>query len=84
MHIATEVLGLKVIERSIDRGELYAADEVFFSGSAAGLVHASSVDGRRVGDGALGPVARKIMEGYERAVRGREPRYIGWVTPTYR
>ncbi len=83
IHIASEMLGLKIIERSIDRGELYAADEVFFSGSAAGLVHASSIDGRRVGDGTLGSVARKIMEIYERAVRGREPRYSGWVTPTY-
>ncbi len=83
IHIASEMLGLKIIERSIDRGELYAADEVFFSGSAAGLVHASSIDGRRVGDGTLGPVARKIMEIYERAVRGREPRYSVWVTPTY-
>uniref|UniRef100_E6Q6H4 branched-chain-amino-acid transaminase n=1 Tax=mine drainage metagenome TaxID=410659 RepID=E6Q6H4_9ZZZZ len=83
IQIASEVLGLKIIERSIDRGELYAADEVFFSGSAAGLVHASSIDGRRVGDGTLGPVARQIMEIYERAVRGRDPRYLGWITPTY-
>ena len=83
IQIASEMLGLKIVERSIDRGELYAADEVFFSGSAAGLVHASSIDGRRVGDGTLGPVARKIMEIYERAVRGREPRYSGWVAPTY-
>jgi len=83
IHIASEVLGMKIVERSIDRGELYAADEVFFSGSAAGLVHASSIDGRLVGDGTLGPVARQIMEIYERAVRGREPRYAGWITPTY-
>ena len=83
MQIASEMLGLKIIERSIDRGELYAADEVFFSGSAAGLVHASSIDGRRVGDGTLGPIARQIMEIYERAVRGREPRYRSWIVPTY-
>ncbi len=83
MQIASEMLGLKIIERSIDRGELYAADEVFFSGSAAGLVHASSIDGRRVGDGTLGPIARQIMEIYERAVRGREPRYRSWITPTF-
>ena len=83
MQIASEMLGLKVIERSIDRGELYAADEVFFSGSAAGLVHASSIDGRRVGDGTLGPIARQIMEIYERAVRGREPRYRSWIVPTF-
>ena len=83
MQIASEMLGLKIIERSIDRGELYAADEVFFSGSAAGLVHASSIDGRCVGDGTLGPIARQIMEIYERAVRGREPRYRSWIVPTY-
>ncbi len=83
MQIASEMLGLKIIERSIDRGELYAADEVFFSGSAAGLVHASSIDGRRVGDGTLGPIARQIMEIYERAVRGREPRYRSWIVPTF-
>ncbi|HUY10677.1 MAG TPA: branched-chain amino acid transaminase [Candidatus Dormibacteraeota bacterium] len=84
MQIAADFIGVKTIERSIDRGELYAADEVFFSGSAAGLVHVASIDGRSVGDGTMGPIAKQIFEVYERAVRGKEARYRSWLTPTYR
>ena len=75
MDIAREEFGLEVVERSIDRGELYAAEEVFFTGTAAGICFVTSIDRRTVGDGRIGPIAKSLGEFYERVVVGREPRY---------
>jgi branched-chain amino acid aminotransferase len=75
--------GIEVIERSIDRGELYAAEEAFFTGTAAGVAHIASIDRRVVGDGAIGPISKKLSECYQRAVRNREPLYRKWLTATY-
>jgi len=82
MDIARD-FGIEVVERSIDRGELYCADEVFFTGTAAGVGYVASIDRRVVGDGTIGPVARRLGEFYERIVTGREPRYASWITPAY-
>lgn len=83
MDIAAQELGLQVVERSIDRGELYSADEVFFTGTAAGVGYVASIDRRVVGDGAMGPITKRLAEFYERIVTGREPRYAHWITPAY-
>lgn len=83
MEIAKREFGLEIVERSIDRSELYGADEVFFTGTAAGVVHVASVDRRTVGDGSMGPIAKKLASYYENIVRGREPKYGSWLTRTY-
>ena len=83
VEIATEVFNIPVIERAIDRSELYGADEIFFTGTAAGVVYVRSVDRRDVGDGRMGPVTRNVSEFYERAVRGKERSYEKWLTRTY-
>ena len=78
-----KTLGLETLERSIDRGELYAADEVFFTGTAAGIVHVASIDHRVVGDGTMGPVTRMLSETYQRAVHNQDPAWRHWLTATY-
>ncbi len=83
IDIARTELGLEVVERSIDRGELYSAEEVFFTGTAVGICYVTAIDRRRVGDGAIGPVTLRLRELYERIVRGREPRFGAWLTRTY-
>ncbi len=83
MEIARNELGMEVVERSIDRGELYAADEVFFTGTAVGICYVGSIDRRLVGNGEQGPVAQRLGGIYERIVTGREPRYADWLTRTY-
>ena len=83
LTLAQNELGMPIIERAIDRSELYGAEEVFFTGTAAGIVHASSIDHRRVGDGKRGPVARALSELYGRIVLGREPAYRSWLTPAF-
>jgi branched-chain amino acid aminotransferase len=84
MQIAQEQFNIPIVERSIDRGELYSAEEIFFTGTAAGIGHIASVDKRVVGDGKMGPVTRKLSEFYQRAVRNQEPAYANWITSTYR
>jgi branched-chain amino acid aminotransferase len=83
MDVARNEFGLEVIERSIDRGELYCADEVFFTGTAVGVCYVGSVDRRDVGDGTMGPVTKRLADFYERIVTGREPRYDQWLTRIY-
>lgn len=74
--IATEV-------RSIDRSELYVADEVFLCGTGVQVSPVVEVDHRPVGDGRVGPIATGITQRYFDAVRGRLPQYAGWLTPIY-
>lgn len=76
-------LGIETVERSIGRSELYSADELFFTGTAAGIAHIASVDRRTIGDGTIGPVTKKLGEIYMRAVRGQDPQWRAWLTPTY-
>lgn len=84
MQIAHEQLGLAVYERSIDRGELYAAEELFFTGTAAGIAYVASVDRRIVGDGSIGPITKQLADIYQRAVRNDVPAYGNWLTAAYR
>jgi branched-chain amino acid aminotransferase len=83
IEIARAELGLEIVERSIDRGELYCADEVFFTGTAVGVCYVSSIDRRCVGNGEIGPVTKQLGAIYERIVIGREPRYGSWLTGVY-
>lgn len=83
MDIARDELGVTTVERSIDRGELYTADEIFFTGTAVGVCPVASVDRRQVGDGAIGPITRRLRTLYDRIVTGRESRYDAWLTRTY-
>ena len=83
LELAQNELGLKIVERALDRSELYIADEIFLSGSAAGIAFVNSVDHRPVGDGKLGPVARRLCEYFERVTQGREPAYRDHLTAVY-
>jgi branched-chain amino acid aminotransferase len=69
--------------RSIDRTELYVADELFLCGTGAQLSPVTSVDHRKVGTGGLGPITQQLSRIYFDAVRGKSDRYKGWVTPVY-
>src|SRR5439155_6784514 len=74
ISLAREELGLTVRERAIDRTELFIADEVFFCGTGAQVAPCVSVDGRVVGSGAIGPVARRIGDVYYAIARGDDAR----------
>ena len=82
--IAREELGLTVTERAIDRTELFIADEVFFCGTGAQVAPCVKVDGRAVGDGTIGPVARRIGDVYFAIARGDDKRHAEWRTAVNR
>jgi len=73
--------GIPVEVRSIDRSELYVADEAFLCGTGVQVSPVIEVDHRKVGSGEVGPVARAIRARYFDAVRGRNPAYRHWLTP---
>ena len=76
-------LHIDVIERSIDRSEVYQAEEAFLCGTGVQIGPIVSVDGRPVAAGKPGPVTTALQEAYFRAVRGEDPRYREWLTPVY-
>ena len=78
------VVGMEVVEREIDRTELYTADEAFLCGSGYEITPVTSVDRFPVGRGEVGPVTRAIANGYMNLVRGVDSRHPEWRTPTYK
>lgn len=82
-QIAENELGLEVIERDIDRTELYISDEAFFCGTGAQVSSITSIDHRPLGDGKFGPVTKKIQDLYFDIVRGKVDKYKHWCRPVY-
>jgi len=83
LGIARDDLGITTLERSIDRTELYGADEVFLCGTGAQISPVIEIDRRAIGTGRPGPVSRDLSRVYFDAVRGRTPAYRDWLTPVY-
>lgn len=83
MRIAQEAMGMEVMERPIDRTEVYLCDELFLTGTAAQITAVTQVDHRMVGSGTMGPVTARLREIYDSIVRGREAQYRSWLTPVY-
>jgi branched-chain amino acid aminotransferase len=74
-------LGLEVIERDIARAELYLADEVFMTGTAAELVPVREIDDHTIGAGTPGEITRAVQTVFEDALHGRDERYRAWLDP---
>ncbi len=78
MELAQKELGRPVDERDVDRTELYAADEVFLTGTGYQIAPVVEIDGRPVGTGEMGSVAGRLQEIYFEAARGDNPDYHHW------
>ena len=83
-EVCPNVLGLPVVEREIDRTELYVADEAFFCGSGYEITPIVSIDRFPLGDGEVGALTRRMLRAYMDVVRGIDKRYSEWRTATYR
>jgi len=83
MELARQEMGLQVVERPIDRTEVYLCDELFLSGTAAQITAATRVDHRPVGDAQMGPITTRLRELFNDVVRGRLPQYRHWNTAVY-
>jgi branched-chain amino acid aminotransferase len=76
-----KVLGIPVEVRSISRSEVYIADEMFLCGTGVQMSPVIELDHRPIGSGSVGPIARQLAETYFSAVRGRDERFMHWLTP---
>jgi branched-chain amino acid aminotransferase len=83
IELARQDLGLEVIERSIDRTELYAAEEIFLCGTGVQIAAVAQVDHRTIGTGQIGPIVKRLRDLYFQVVRGQVPKYRAWCTPVY-
>ena len=80
MQLAQSELGLEVVERTVDRSELYLADEVFLTGTAAHLTPVVELDNRAIANGEAGPISTKLQKMYFDIVFGRNPKFQHWCT----
>jgi branched-chain amino acid aminotransferase len=76
-------LGYKVKERSISRTELYIADEIFLTGTAAEIIAVTSIDHRTIGNGIEGSVTKSIREKYSEIVSANVEGFMSWLTPVW-
>ena|SRR5579859_5998267 len=81
--LLTEVLGVPVVEREIDRSELYLADEAFFCGTGVQIAAISEIDRRPVANGKTGVLTRQLRTLFFDVVRGKMPKYSQWLQPVY-
>lgn len=80
IQLAQRELGQEVIERPINRSELYLADECFLTGTAAHLTPVIALDNRKIGNGEVGPIAAQLQKLYFQIVVGKNPKYLHWCT----
>jgi len=81
IHLAREELGIETVERTVDRSELYAADECFMTGTAAHVTAVIDVDRRPIGNGKVGEVTARLQKLYFDVIRCGNEKYAHWCTP---
>lgn len=81
--ILHDELGVPMIERTIDRTELYLAQEVFIAGTGVQISAITRIDHRKVGTGAMGPITSELRRRFFPIVRGEVEKYRHWLTPIY-
>jgi branched-chain amino acid aminotransferase len=84
IQLLQQELSVPVLEREVDRTELYIADEVFYCGSALEITPILSVDRYSVGEGRIGTLSAQLQQIYGRILRGENPKYADWLLPVYR
>lgn len=84
MKLAEAELGIRTIERHVSRVELYSANECFLTGTAANITPVAEIDGRKIGNGEIGEITKKLQKIYDDVIRGNNPKYLSWCTPVYK
>jgi len=84
IELAQKELGIETIERQIDRSEIYIAEEGFLTGTAANITPLTEVDRRKIGNGEIGKITKKLQKLYSDVIRGRNSKYLDWCTPAYK
>jgi len=84
IKLAKNELGIETIERPIARAELYIADECFLTGTAAHVTPVAEIDHRKIGNGEIGEITKKLQKIYAEVIRGNNAKYLVWCTPVYK
>jgi branched-chain amino acid aminotransferase len=84
IELAKNELGIETIERSVDRSELYLAEECFLTGTAAHITSVAEIDHRMIGNGEIGEITKKLQRIYSEVIRGKNAKYLNWCTPAYK
>jgi phytoene dehydrogenase-like protein len=84
IQLIQDELGMEVQERSIDRTELFLADELFFGGTGVQLVSITKIDHHLIADGKMGPFTLKLRDLFFDVVFGRMAKYRNWCMPIYK
>jgi branched-chain amino acid aminotransferase len=74
-------LGYEVVEQPVSRDQLYIADEMFLTGTAAECIAVTEVDFRVIGSGKMGPVTRRIQQAFHETIHGHGPHSAEWLDP---
>jgi branched-chain amino acid aminotransferase len=80
IKLAKNELDIDTVERSVDKSELYLADECFFSGTAAHIAPIVEIDHRTVGTGKIGKITFELQKQFKEVILGRNPKYLDWYT----
>ncbi len=83
IELAKSELGIETIERTVERCELYTADECFLTGTAASITPVAEIDRRKIGNGEIGALTAKLKKVYGQAILGKLPKYAAWCTGIY-
>ena len=84
IKLAENELGIETIERTIERCELYTADECFLTGTAVHITPVAEIDHYKIADGEIGEITRKLQQLYFEVILGNNPKYLDWCTPVYK
>jgi branched-chain amino acid aminotransferase len=83
IRLARNELGVETIERRLGRSELFTASECFLTGTAANITPVAEIDRRKIGDGKIGNITKKLQELYFDVIQGKKPEYLEWCMPVY-
>lgn len=84
IEIARDEFGYEVVERAIDRTEVYLCDEFFMTGTAAEVTAVTKIDHRPIGNGKMGPITTQLREYFQDIVHGKVEKYRHWNHPVYK
>ena len=75
-------LAIDVVEKNLTRDDIYVADEMFFTGTAAEITPVGEIDGRTIGDGSPGPMTEKLSAAFQQTTQGKLPEFAHWLAFT--
>jgi branched-chain amino acid aminotransferase len=84
IKLARQELGIETTERKVEPSELFSAQECFLTGTAAHVAPVAEIDNRKIANGEIGQITKKLQQLYSEVIRGNNQKYLDWCTPVYK